>query len=518
VKQPGIKFYLFLSFLEGGAVMAVELLGAKMIAPFFGSSLYVWAAVLGVTLAGLASGYYAGGLLSKRETTHTNLMIVLLAASVCIIVMPMLAKVVMPALQYADLLYGITVSCMLFLFPPLFFLGTVSPLIIKLLSDKTGESGGSAGKVYAISTVGGIIVTFLTGFFIIPRFGLSVPSLFTGIILGIIPLIILVKGKNILPVFFIAAVIWSLASWKNKKSPAGVKVLYESEGILGQVTVIDYPQDKIRKGAFIRVLMVNKMAQTVYNSWISENPYSPYIQDMTAVAGIKSIGSSVLLLGLGGGALAKNFSELGLAVDAVEIDARIAQAARRFFNLPDNVNVMIDDARRVINRTKKKYDIVAIDIFKGEEPPSYVLTSEALAQVKKILTEDGILMVNFNGYLRGTTGRGTRSVIKTMVASGLDVNILPTSGEEQARNLIIIGTMKKTSFTASLLNRASGAPYDIESDFIALSSLHLEDDEVLTDDKPNLEYLNREAVMSWRKNNILSPARELSGYGVEIFE
>src|ERR1041385_3859724 len=93
--QSSRLFFYALSFLEGASVMAAELLGAKMLAPYFGSSLYVWSSVLGITLGGLALGYFAGGILSQKKNAERDLYAVLLASAIFLIAMPVLAKMVM---------------------------------------------------------------------------------------------------------------------------------------------------------------------------------------------------------------------------------------------------------------------------------------------------------------------------------------------------------------------------------------------------------------------------------------
>lgn len=113
-------FFYFLSFLEGATVMAAELLGAKMLSPYFGTSLYVWSTVLAVTLGGLAAGYFAGGIISSRKRTERNLYYILLASAVFLMLMPVIAEVVMIHTASFDLILSILISSLIFLFPRFF--------------------------------------------------------------------------------------------------------------------------------------------------------------------------------------------------------------------------------------------------------------------------------------------------------------------------------------------------------------------------------------------------------------
>ena len=145
--HPVSTRWLFLvSFIEGGALMAAEIAGAKLVAPFYGNSLYVWAAVLGLTLGGLATGYFLGAVLSRHWPRLTALHGLIGLAAVLVALMPWSAAAVMNATLHLELRLGITVACLVFLVPPLVCFGTVSPLIIRLASSEGGKVGHVAGR------------------------------------------------------------------------------------------------------------------------------------------------------------------------------------------------------------------------------------------------------------------------------------------------------------------------------------------------------------------------------------
>lgn len=182
-KDPAI---FILSFIEGAAVMAIEIIAAKLIAPSYGNSIYVWTAVLGTTLGGLAIGYFLGGQLSTKPNTRNLVHLIALICGLLIILMPWTSSIDFGASLNLDLRLEITIFCMLLLWPPLVLCGMVSPMIIKIIATKTGEIGPSAGTVYAISTVGGIIATFLASFYFIPYQGLIASSIYMGSLLALV--------------------------------------------------------------------------------------------------------------------------------------------------------------------------------------------------------------------------------------------------------------------------------------------------------------------------------------------
>ena len=182
-------FLFIVSFVEGGAVMAVELVGAKIVGPFYGNSLYVWAAVLGLTLGGLTSGYFLGGAISKKYPCKRTLYAIMLVSAALVGLMPWTANLVMEATLGLELRAGITLSCLVFLFPPLVCFGMVSPLIIRLVTPHDSKVGHAAGTVYAVSTVGGILATYSIAFYAIPEVGMRTSLLTAAVLLAVFPLL-----------------------------------------------------------------------------------------------------------------------------------------------------------------------------------------------------------------------------------------------------------------------------------------------------------------------------------------
>ena len=194
---PTVSWFIWCTLLvEGGALMATELIGAKLIAPYYGTSIYVWAAVLATTLGGLTIGYYSGGVLSTRCPNTKTLTGIVALSSLLLLLMPTISGWILEATLPMELRSGILLSCFLFLTPPMVTFGMVGPMAVRLLSREVAEVGNVAGRVYFTSTAGGIATTFLFGFYMIPFMGLRASAWITGISLATIPLIYLLAVRN----------------------------------------------------------------------------------------------------------------------------------------------------------------------------------------------------------------------------------------------------------------------------------------------------------------------------------
>ena len=472
--------------------MATELLGAKMLAPFFGSSLYVWTTTLAMTLGALTSGYFVGGLLSVKPQRTRLLLFVLLVSSALIGLMPFSAGFLLNLIPLGNLWLGLFLAGLFILFPPIFFLGMVSPLIIAELSEEIAAPGKAAGMIYAISTLGGILYTFLFGFWAIPAFGLSLPAVLSGLILACLTCFLLMQKQGITTVFAILAVSLCLLPFSQVAADPGreLKILSLREGLLGQVMVTDYqePGSRLKR----RYLLVNRVIQTEYTPATPE-PYSRYAHLLSQFAEVLPQRDLALVLGLGGGAVSNLLlRKAGFKnVEACEFDVRIYEAAQAYFGLDSRVKVTIDDARHHLRQIKGRYSLVVFDLFRGEESPEHVLTLESLIQLKSNLSPQGLVFINSHGFVNGRTGRGNRSLIRTLRKAGYFVRLFATTSHEVSSNLLILAALNPENLVPMLNNYPSGLT---PIAFPDLSQTYL-----LTDNHPVLNVLNTQASASWRK-------------------
>lgn len=485
--------------------MSAELIGAKMLAPYYGSSLFVWATVMAVTLGGLALGYFLGGFFSAKNKYSNFLYYIVLLAAAFTSLMPLSSGMIISFTSGLSMLPSIVVSSLLILMPPVFLMGMVSPLIIEKLSSTGNHAGKTSGSIYAISTLGGIIATFTMGFYIIPNFGLSKPALCTGLCLSALPLWAILNHKKVASGFILFFILISYILLAPKNNFSDIKILSQNEGMLGQLMVVDYPvyQTKERPEYYIRMMLFNRVIQAFYNAHDSSNKYFPYVSLMTQEIKHQKDSGRVLLLGLGGGCVANELVQNKFSVDAVELDPRVVEAAREFFNLDSGIGVYVDDARRFINQCTQKYDIIIFDVFKGEESPSHLITLESLEKIKKTLNPNGILVINGYGFRTGDKSRGIKAIVHTVQKSGFYTQTVPSTPKEEEGNLLLFARKNKfNTLTAS---------YNFTPEEISQAPL-------LTDDKPLLEVLNTPAVIAWRSAYIQSAITDFNKRNIPLFD
>jgi spermidine synthase len=463
-----VKRFLPLIFIEGATVMAVELCGAKLMAPVFGSSLYVWASILAITLCALAGGYFFGGILSRKTNTHVHLFRVLLLASVFTAFMPFGGVYLLPFISFLWFQPAVVLGAFLLIFLPVFFLGCTSPLFIRIHAHSAEEAGLVSGKVYALSTLGGILSTFLCGFVLIPAFGLKATLLTFSVLLLLIT--VLTLSQSNVKWFGIFAFIFGISLFTGKSLK---NTLYSEYGIMGHVEVIEVSDEQGSK----RRLLVNNTVQTEMDLHTKQSVsgYLNILDSLIETAPFQQ--SKALLLGLGGGLVANLLLDKHYAVTGVEFDKRIVRAAREFFFLNPKTEVEVADARFYLNNCTDRYDVIILDLFKAEEQPGYVISYESLTQLKKNLNPGARVIVNWHGYTSLPMGEGTQIMVRTFAAAGYSSASAATSNSEDYSNRVFVFT-----------NESDVVPF---ADVTGL---------VNTDDRPMLELANARANLMWRKH------------------
>lgn len=466
---------LLLSFIEGSTVMAAELCGARLLAPVFGSSLYVWASVMGITLLALASGYFAGGYLSvNAQKQSRRLFLVLNLAALFVLAMPIIAYYIVPRISYLSFLAGVVFSTMSLMFVPVFLLGATSPLFIALQNQSNGNAGKVSGLVYAISTAGGILSTFLCGFWLIPQLGLYYCIGLFGLVLFVanIGVFRFFKPTN----FFVFAFTVYFSAGTVKGSS---ETIYSSDGMLGRL--------EVKQGLYgttdtFRYLSLNGTIQSeVFLKGTVRNKDYFYLLD-TLVAPVPRT-AKALVLGLGGGLCSNMLLRKNYEVDAVDIDARMTYCAKRFFALNQRVNCITADGRYYLNGIEKKYDLVLFDVFRAEEQPSHLVTIQSLSRLKQQLTDSALIYINWHGFLDGNKGLGTAILYNTLKQAGFKVKLCALPGPEESRNLVFIAST----------HELGQHPFQLQEKPVPTSLVN-------TDERPLLEKYNADANRNWREN------------------
>jgi spermidine synthase len=498
----------FFAFIEGAFVVSIELLGGKMLSPIFGSSLYIWTSVIGVTLFSLTVGYFLGGVLSKKNS-YRQLYFLFSLAGIFALLMPLIRKIFFIQFLDMSLFTGCIVMSLTLLMIPLVCLGATSPVLIQLYLSDIRSAGKIAGRIYAISSLGGILNTFLLGFIIIPFFGIQIPLLVSCLVIMLATLIIPGRKLRTTVLFFAGFFLISTQMILNlfeKKDSAAFKDIYESEGIMGQLKVVDFVSES---GALNRALLNNNSAQSIITKTnVTAISQYNYVHFISSISTLKPEGSSVLLLGMAGGSLVYEMQNQKLNVDVVDIDERMFYIAEHYFYFQKNsTNLFVDDARHFIRTAKKKYDIVVIDISSSEVQPSYLYTVECFREIKKALAPDGLFLINFQGVLQGKSNLAvaTWSVYNTIKAAGFTPYYYAFSTNRtddiqfvSSPNVINIAAMDSSRI--NLCCTQNKYVLDVlKNDSLKSSMSQCEVKPLLlTDDKPQLERLKFETVVNSR--------------------
>jgi spermidine synthase len=496
-----LPFLYLVSVVEGAAVMAVELISARMIGVYFGNSLYVWAAVLAVTLLGLAAGYVLGGVLSSRLPDVSTLFAVVAISAALVLVMPFWGDWVMRQALGLEIRAASLLSATLFLFPPLLCFGTVSPLIVNLVSHRHGQAGRAAGTVFAVSTIGGIGMTLAVGFYLIPRFGLRTATLGVAAALAALPLGWLLFRRRFRAAVLMAVpmAIVLVGGWGDRrlKEQGRYWVRHLSDGLLGQVAVLE--TDRADTGERLRVLLINNVAQNLVQLPSFRSNWR-YVHRVALYSSLQPAGSRVLVCGLGGGNLINELDRLDFEIDVVEIDPRMEALAREWFGMRGDATVHVDDARHFINRSRARYSVVVFDMASGDTQPINVYTLEAFREVRRLLEPDGMLFLHYQNRLSGEGAVAARSLGHTLERAGFHVRLVETHLDTNRVGEILFvaapdrGTLDRLVASEFPRRDRFADRFSFPRGRAIFRDFSLTDGLLLTDDWPILEYYHLPTV------------------------
>lgn len=406
-------------FLTGASVMVIELLGTRMIAPFYGTSLYVWSSLISVTMIALAVGYFVGGRWADRAK-RTGLSLIIALAAILTLLIPWLTRPILLATDPLGLRGGAFVSALLLFFPSLTLLGMVGPFAIKLATLRLEGVGSSAGSIYAVSTVGSVIGTLLLGFFLFPVLGSREILIGLGLLLMSLAFAVAVYEqkklgipKAMLTSLFIATVGLGLlpqivGAGQTYTGGDAFQIRSERESLYGWVRVIDQPQRDLR---FLTAdaSMIGAASLSMHSNLLS------YQNIVGLIPVLAPQMSRALLVGLGAGHMANTLHDrFGIVTDTLEIDPAVAEAAVDYFGFRPSGQAIVGDARYEIRHLKGPYDLIIHDCFTGGSEPAHLLTVETLRQLRSLLSEQGVLAINFVSFYQQGNNKALASVARTI--------------------------------------------------------------------------------------------------------
>ncbi|MCH7802757.1 MAG: fused MFS/spermidine synthase [Acidobacteria bacterium] len=416
--SPFDRTLLYLAvFLTGAAIMMIEVLGTRILGPFYGVSLFVWSSLISVTLIALALGYYLGGIAADRakrfQLSHG---IALAALSTALI--PVFKTSVLLQTNVLGVRAGAFCSALLLFSVPLTLLAMVGPRVIKLCTSRLESVGRSSGSVYAFSTVGGVLGTLVLGFFLLPMMGTR--TILYGVSVGLLVLAAVLAlherarmntlGLLVLP-FVSIGIVGILVFFGGERLPttSGFTTVYEAQSIYGRVRVVDESE------RHLRWLLSDSSTIGAIDLRTGE-PEFPYLYILEALPRFHPQGRSALLIGLGAGLLPKLLGRYGIETDSIEIDPEVARAARDYFGFNQTGRLILGDARYEVRRLKKKYDFIIHDCFSRGVVPAHLLSVEMLEDLRSLLNDGGVLALNFYGYAEGERALPAAAVAKTIEA------------------------------------------------------------------------------------------------------
>ena len=424
-------------FVSSFCVMVIELVASRILAPHIGVSLYTWTSIIGTILASIALGNYLGGRLADRFASPTVLAIILLAGSLTTIGILPAAKAVTSVAWFGRLppmlSFTLITGCIFLL--PAVILSMVSPLVIKLTLADLGKTGGVVGTIYAVSTAGSILGTYLTGFFFILWFGLRpIVWLVAGILVltGVLAWFCWRVPERWKPlprnlVLWILAFVLVLTALLIFQFRDKWQETYTRESNYYSIQVNDI-------GGSVKALALDLLIQAYV---IPDQPtylkyaYLNVFADM--VQYINQDGQALKTLHLGGGGYSfPRYLEAvypGSINEVVEIDPAVTEVAHKELGLPADTSIKTYnmDARQFLlhRQTPLKYDIVAGDVFNDFSTPYHLTTFEFDLSVKASLEQDGIYLVNIiDDY---DNGRYLASFVRTLKQVFNNVYLFSTS-------------------------------------------------------------------------------------------
>ncbi len=441
--------------ISGAAVLAVEILGTRILGPFYGMGLFLWSALISVTLAALAAGYALGGRWADRGPVAARLALLLAGAGAWLIVVPWLRHPLLAATSHLGLRAAVLVTSTLLFFPPLALLGMVSPYAIRLRARRLDEVGRTAGDLYAISTVASVVAALATGFWLVPMLGVARLTGAVAIALFVAAGIAWVAARRgrapIVPLLLAVLTALAAISIARTGAAAGAGLVFRGESPYAEIRVLDRGD--------VRYLLIDGGVHTAIEK-STGRPLHPYVVVADLAKELFTAPGRMLLIGLGGGSAAESFAWSGWQVEAVEIDPLVTRVAHDWFGLRDDVvQVTQMDGRRFLRTMHGQKEVIFFDAYGSSAIPFHLITDEAFALAKSHLAPGGMLVLNLEAV--GWHHPIVKSVAATLRRRFSTVVALPIAEPPTQRgNVIVFAADRPLAIPDSVLGRPRDALSD----------------------------------------------------------
>jgi predicted membrane-bound spermidine synthase len=453
--------YLYLLvFVAGFTTLGVELAASRLLDPWFGNSLIVWAALIGMILLYLSLGYWLGGRLADRSPRLVTLLRLTGVGAFGVGLTPIIAHPVLSAASEglrnldAGLLAGSMVAVLALFAIPVTLLGCVSPFAIRLGIRDVQGSGEVAGRLYALSTGGSILGSFLPVLFLIPTIG----TRRTFATLAATLLVVVVAGllrdcrhwDALAGVVALALVLWiGFAPAGPVKAAPGL--VYETESAFNYIQVVQdgtERQLRLNEGEGIHSVYRPEggRAYGIWDYFLLAPAFNP------APFGPHRVGR-VYIAGLAAGTVAQLYTTAygAIPIDGAELDPAIIATGRQYFAMNEpNLNAVAEDGRRYLENQRAAqpapppYDVIVVDTYRPPYIPFHLTTVEFFTLARDRLSENGVVSVNVGRT--HTDYSLVDAIAKTMAQVFPSVFIVdePDNGS-QLGNSMVVGTRRPST-------------------------------------------------------------------------
>ncbi len=473
-------------FIAGFSGMMLELIGTRVIAPFYGTTLFTWAALITITLVFLSIGYFVGGIIAKQEQRKKAFYSSVLLLGLWIALIPIIKNTVLASTNFFGGAIGPIISSLILFALPMLLIGMLLPIAVREKTKVLKEVGEKAGRLYALTTIGSFAGTITTAFVLIPLVNVSTSLFALALILILVSLIYFVKAKKMLvfPVLILFLILFF-----NVPSATDESVLFSQQSMQGQIKVIEQND--------YRCLLIDGAIQSCLEKETQKSklPYNDFIK-----LGFfsKPEMDTALLIGLGAGETVNELNKLGLVVEAVEINPAVVKTAKDYFGFEGIA--YIEDGRRFIKNTDKKYDYIVLDAFKGHSAAPHLLTMESFLETKKTLNENGLIAVHIN--VLADEDDEARAIFKTLTKVFKNVFALREEGEFVS--VVVLAT--DSEFFDDVVLKSIGEFINYETEKERYKNIWLKQrfipvkGNIITDDYNPLELWQLKESMHWREN------------------
>jgi spermidine synthase len=481
-----------LVFVAGATTMSTEMSASRLLAPFFGASILVWANIIGLILIYLCAGYFLGGRLADRHPQMPYLARLMLIASAAIAVTPFLARPLLDraVTAFADASVGAFLgsffASMLIFSVPITLLGMASPFAVRLGVTSIEKAGEVAGRMYALSTAGSILGTFLPVAVLIPWIGTRRTMLSTAALLALVAVPALGRRYLLAPVAIAA-----LALLPPGLVKPGQGVLFETESPYQFIQVVQQSDGT-------RVLHLNE-GWADHSIWRRNQVLTGGYWDQFLLAPLLHGGDglhSLAMIGYAGGTVGRAYGSYWPSVNVlgIELDPEVTSVGRRYFGLAGNprVRVATADGRTYLEQNDGRFDAIFLDAFRQPYIPFYLTTQEFWSLAIDRLNPGGMVMANVGRVPGGN--RLPDAIGGTMATRFASVYMWPAG----RFNVIVAGFTRPVT-RAQLAQRLGQAPPGLAQVRTAAMAMHwvAPSADPLTDDRAPVEWLTDQMIVRY---------------------